>query len=256
MARWQRSLIGSVSFVLLVALWQAYVTLLHVPVYVVPGPLAVWGEIRFLWAGSLPHDTVVSLKELGAGMLYGVAVGVVLGVLFAQWRVLESIFAPLILLIQTSPKISLAPIIILWFGLGSASKVLLVAVAVFFPVMTAAVTAIRSVDPDLVQLTELLRLNAWQRIGRVQLPWAMPSMLAGIRVASTQAITAVVIGELVGSRAGLGYLLYTGQNNADIKMVITSILFLSVLGLLLYDLILWVEHRVAGWHESQELLLS
>ncbi len=256
MPAWQRSLIGSLSFVALVVLWQAYVSLLHVPAYVVPGPLAVWGEIRFLWSGSLPHDTLVSLKELGEGMLYGVAVGVVLGVAFAQWRTLENIFAPLILLIQTSPKISLAPIIILWFGLGTASKVLLVAVAVFFPVMTAAITAIRSVDPDLVDLTRLLRMSPWQRIRRVELPWAMPSVLAGIRIASTQAITAVVIGELVGSRAGLGYLLYTGQNNADIKMVMASILCLSVLGLVLYDLILWVEHRLVGWHETRDLVVS
>src|SRR5690606_1940467 len=129
-----------------------------------------------------------------------------------------------IVLIQTAPKISLAPLLILWLGLDLGPKVVLVAIVVFFPIMTGTLAGIRSIDPNIRSLLDLLNVPPWQRFARVDIPHALPLILAGARVATTHAVTAAVIGELVGARAGLGYLLGLGQETADVGMVLVAVL--------------------------------
>lgn len=241
------------AFALMIGLWQGYIWIGHFPAYVVPGPWAVWKEIAYLWSVELPADFQVTLTEIGLGTLYGAVAGLAIGIAFAKNRTVENVFTPLVVLIQTAPKISLAPLIILWFGLGLGSKVILVAIAVFFPIMVQMVTAMRSVDARTLELLTLLRASSWRRLWSVELPWSLPAVFAGLRVGTTQAVTAVVIGELVGAKAGLGYLLSQGQNNADVKMVLASIVLLSALGFVMYVLVYALERKVLRWQETPGL---
>lgn len=253
--KWRRALFGGAAIVASLALWQVYVTVSHLPNYVVPGIPSLARELVYLAHGELLHDTLVTGQELVAGMLYGAFIGIVIGLLMAKSRLVERLLTPIVLIVQTAPKISLAPLIILWFGLGLGSKEVLVAIATFYPVMINLSTAVASIDPNLRTLFRLLHTSWWQALWHLEFPGALPALLAGLRIATTQAVTAVVIGELVGSNAGLGYLLSEGQNNADVPMVMVAIAVLSFLGYVSYSVIRIGEIKTAKWidHSSNVL---
>src|SRR5690606_39703302 len=153
---------------------------------------------------------------------------------------------------QTSPKISFAPLFILWFGLGMTSKVVLVTLVVFFPIMVNGIVGMRSVDPRLYELMHLLKASRWQIFRALELPTAMASFLAGLRIAATQSMVAAIIGELMGAREGLGYLLMLGHETFDITLVLVAVAVMSTLGLVLYLLVQQVERSVLRWRRSEE----
>ena len=165
MTRRQRITIGgSIAFlVLFVAGWWIYVVAADVSRQLVPTPGDLADRFMyFLRRGSLQRDVRVTLQEIVVGLVYGAIIGIVAGQLFGRVRWLERL-TPLIVLMQTTPKISLAPLLVLWFGLGMTSKVVLVALVVFFPIMTHALIGVRTVDPDVIAMSRLLRMNAAQR---------------------------------------------------------------------------------------------
>lgn len=253
MTRRRRVTLGSIAFlVLFVAGWWAYVVAADVSRQLVPTPGDLLDRFAYFWRrGTLQRDIRVTLQQILVGFAYGAIIGVAVGQLFGRVRILERLFTPLVVLLQTTPKISLAPLLVLWFGLGMTSKVVLVALVVFFPIMTHALIGVRTVDPDLIALSRLLRMNPLQRFVRIELPHSLPSILAGVRVSTTYAVTAAVVGELIGANAGLGYLLAVGQELSDVRVVLLATLVLSFLAYVLYAVVLFVERKLLAWHESQ-----
>ena len=120
----------------------------------------------------------------------------------------------------------------------------------FFPVLSNMLSALRSIDPNMLALAKILRLNGWRRLWRIELPQSLPLLFTGMKVGVTLAVTAAVIGELMGARAGLGYLLSLGQETADIGLVLVSVLLLSLLGYGLFLAVDQAERRMLRWHES------
>ena len=133
-------------------------------------------------------------------------------------------------------------------------KVTLIAIVTFFPVMAGAMAGFSSVEKSYHDLAQLLRLSRWQRFRRLELPFSLPPIFAGLRIASTQAVTAAVVGELIGATYGLGYLLSLGQENGDASVVIVAILILSTIGWGFHELIRMIERRALIWHVSQRTL--
>lgn len=154
---------------------------------------------------------------------------------------------PLILIIQIAPKISLAPLFILWFGLGIQSKIALVILVVSFPIMVNQYTAFKQIDIRYIELLKILKASKFQKFISLELPFAFSAIISGIKVSVTQAITAAVIGEMMGAKSGLGYLLTYGNEMYDINIILSSVITLSIIGLVLYYMATYIEKKVLYW---------
>lgn len=233
---------------ILLILWTLYVKLLNVPSYLLPAPLELFKSLVDLFAGGsiYPH-IIVTLEEILVGTGLGIVIGLVLGYIMAKIHLIERLIMPFVIIIQTAPKISLAPLFILWMGLGIESKAALVVLVVSFPIMVNEVSAIRSIENNSYDLMKVLKASRWQVFRHIELPYSLEMMLSGIKLALTQAMTGAVIGEMIGAKAGLGYLLTLGSETYDIKMILNAVFLLSIIGLILYLISGFVERRVLYW---------
>lgn len=232
----------------LLILWQFITILFHIPSYYLPSPVEFFKYlIQFLQSGNMGLHITTTLYEVFIGTFWGIILGMILGYLLAKNRLLEHLLMPLLLIMQISPKISIAPLFILWFGLGLTSKIALVILVVSFPIMVAESSALKKINSGYRDLMNILQANRWQIFIRMELPCAFHEVISGSKVAVTQAITSAVIGEMMGAKAGLGYLLTNGAEMYDLNMILSSIFLLSLLGLLLYEACQIVEHRVLYW---------
>ncbi|RDI50317.1 NitT/TauT family transport system permease protein [Microvirga subterranea] len=243
------------SLAIAIAVWWIIVLVASVPAYLLPAPDAVAARFVFLTqTAELMKHIRVTLTEIGAGFVLGGLLGVAFGWLFVRIPLLGRLLSPLILLLQTAPKIAIAPLLLLWLGLDMGPKITLIAIVTFFPVMAGAAAGFAAVEKPYRDLATLLHLGTWKRFRRIELPFSLPPILAGLRIASTQAVTAAVIGELMGATYGLGYLLSLGQENGDASVVIVAVLILSAIGWGFHEVIRLCERRMLSWHTSQVTL--
>jgi NitT/TauT family transport system permease protein len=236
---------------LVLAAWKLAVELLRLPVHVLPAPEQV--ALRFAGlAGSsvIQMHLGVTLVEIAAGFGAGLAFGLAAGVLLARHELLERVLSPFILVFQTAPKISLAPLFVLWFGLGIESKLVLIGLVTFFPIMLNTVVGLRSINPEYLNLLKILGASSRQRLFKVELMNALPFLLTGMRVGLVLSVTAAIIGEMMGARAGLGFLLMTGNEMYDLPLVLSAIIVISLLGWSLDTLARLAQERLLAWHES------
>lgn len=237
-----RAVVGLVGFV---ALWSAAIPLFGVPNHVLPSPWQVAQQLIFLFErGNLLSHIQVTLMQIVWGFLIGLVLGIIAAIIFARIPFLERVSTPLILLLQTAPKIAIAPLLLLWLGLGAAPKIVLVAIVTFFPVMTAMLSGVKYINRSYIDLAKVLKLNPWQRFWHIEFPAAIPTVFAGATVATTLAMTAVVIGELMGANKGIGFLLATGQEDADTATVIAMVILLSVIGWAFYAALDYMRARM------------
>ncbi|MEN3150785.1 ABC transporter permease [Neorhizobium sp. IRAMC:178] len=229
---------GIAGLIATLVLWTAVVHLFNVPAYLLPGPVEVLSRIAFLYENAkLLRHIGVTLSEIVAGFVFGTIAGILSGVVFARLPRVERFSTPLILLLQTAPKIAIAPLLLLWLGIGPTPKIVLIAIVTFFPVMQGMVTGLRYGEGSFRDLAKVLKLSPWQSFWHIELPSAHPAVLAGMAVATTLAMTAAVIGELMGANEGLGYLLSSGQENSDTAVVIGMVVLLSLIGWAFYEVI-------------------
>lgn len=235
-------------FPIIIIVWKLYIALFNIPEYLLPQPEALLQSLmELLTTGGMGYHIYITLKEVFIGVIVGVLSGLILGYIVAKSRYIEKLIMPFVLIVQTAPKISLAPLFILWFGLGLESKIALVILVVLFPVMVNEVIAIRSIDKNMFNLMKILNGTSLQRFYYIELPYSLEAILSGIKVAVTQAITGAVIGEMIGAKAGLGYLLILGNETYDIKLVLSSIFMLSIIGLILYVIAEKIEKKALSW---------
>lgn len=239
-------------FPLLIWGWKAYIAAFDVSPNLLPQPEDVLKHLVFHFTrGDMLRHVGVTLHEVFVGVLIGAAAGVAAGYWVARSHLLERLVMPFVLIVQTAPKISIAPLLILWFGLGIESKVALVVLVVFFPIMVNEVAAIRDIDANLHQLLSVLGATAWQRFAYLEFPASLSWLLSGMKVAVTQAVIGAVVGEMIGSKAGMGFLLMLGNETSDINLILASVIVLSLIGLLLYLLVAFAERRLVAWREPE-----
>lgn len=236
LSREQRKIVlPIIMFPIIILLWKLYIALFNIPPYLLPQPEELMKSMAdFLVNGDMISHINTTLKEVFIGVAVGILIGLVLGYIVAKSKFIERFIMPFVLIIQTAPKISLAPLFILWFGLGLQSKIAIVILVVSFPVMINEVVAIRSIDANVFNLMKILDASAWQKFIYIELPYSLQAILSGIKIALTQAMVGAVIGEMIGAKSGLGYLLTLGNETYDINLVLSSIIILSLIGLILY----------------------
>jgi NitT/TauT family transport system permease protein len=231
--------------VVFLAAWQWGPGLLGVPSFIVPPLSAVAREFVFAWqVDHLLLHTGVTIGEVLAGFILGSLLGALFGYLLGMSRTAELALSPYILALQIAPKVAFAPLFILWMGFTVYPKILVAILIVFFPVMVNVLTAVRTVDPDLINLARAFKATRAQIFWKIEFPTSMPPMFAGLRIGATLAVVGVVVGELVGGNVGLGYLLTFGEGQADTPLVFVSIVMLTFVGAIAYLAVILIERRV------------
>jgi NitT/TauT family transport system permease protein len=240
------------SFASLLVAWELAVRLMGVKHYILPPPTAV---LSTLWVklGTIGSAARYTAQPMLIGYALAIVVGVLLALSFAVSRLIESIVYPQIVFLQIIPKIAIAPLFMIWFGYGLTSKVLVVFLLSFFPVVVSAVQGFRSLDPDIRDLARITGASAWRMFWKVQVPHALPTLFTGFKVAAALAATAAVVAEFVSSDRGLGYLLIDYTNRFDTPGVFAAILVLSFMGLLLYAAVELMERLLIPWHVSHRI---
>ncbi len=231
--------------VVFLASWQWGPGLLGVPSFIVPPLSMVAREFVHAWQfDQLLYHTGVTVAEVLAGFVLGSLLGAFVGYLLGMSRVAEFALSPYILALQIAPKVAFAPLFILWMGFTVYPKILVAILIVFFPVLVNVLTAIRGVDPDLINLARAFKATRAQIFWKIEFPTSMPPLFAGLRIGSTLAVVGVVVGELVGGNEGLGYLLTLGEGQGNTPMVFVSIVMLTLVGAIAYLGVILAERRV------------
>jgi len=245
-----RTWLGLVSILIAISVWWLVAHTAHLPAFILPSPMQVW--LRFLMAasdGSLFFNTAVTLLEITLGLLCGAGMATILGYLVAKSRALERVLSPYLVASQAIPLVAIAPLLVIWFGPGMFSKVLICALIVFFPVLVNTVVGVRAVPPALLDLMHSLHASRGQILVKLEIPAALPVFLGGLRIGATLSVIGAVVGELVGSNQGLGFLINIGRGQYDTALVFVAVFMLIVLALCLYGAVAWLEARALVWQE-------
>jgi len=240
-----------VSLALFLFVWQGIVWLGRYPAFILPTPRAVaerW--VGLIADGSLWFHTRVTLQEVLAGLGLGSVVATLLGYALAHSPLAERILIPYIVASQSIPVVAVAPLLVIWFGTGLLSKVLVCALTVFFPILVNTVVGLRSVGRGLRDLMRTLEASRWQMVWLLEVPAALPVFLGGLKVGATLAVIGAIVGEFVASNQGLGYLLKQGQELYDTSLVFVGIGTLMLLAQGLYGLVALAERALLRWQKE------
>ncbi len=247
-----RVALALVSLGLFLALWQAMVWVGGYPGFILPSPVAVasrWGEL--LASGTLWSHTRVTLTEILIGLGLGTGVATILGYIIAHSPLAEQLLAPFIVASQSVPTVAIAPLLVIWFGSGILSKILVCALIVFFPILVNTVVGIRGVGEELRDLMRTLEAGRWQTVWMLEVPAALPTLLGGLKVGATLAVIGAVVGEFVAADRGLGYLLKQGQQVYDTAQVFVGIGTLVILAQVLYGIVAMAERSLLRWRKNE-----
>jgi putative riboflavin transport system permease protein len=238
------------SLGLALLVWYLFVHFGDIPPYLLPAPGLVLSRlIETIRDGTLLRHTLATLQEVVAGLAIGVVSATVLGYLLAKSRSFERFLAPYIVASQSIPIVAIAPLLVIWFGPGLLSKVMICALIVFFPVLINTIVGVRSVPEDLRDLMRSLGSTRSQTITNLEIPASLPVFLAGLRIGATLAVIGAVVGEFVGGDRGLGFLISRGKWVYDTPLVFVAVLTLVFMALALYTLVVLLENWLLSWRE-------
>ncbi len=246
-------LVWLASAVALVVAWQWYVTAFRVSPAIFPAPVAVGRDLYINIAdGTFIRDLKITLTEVLIGFAGGSTVGFLLALAISEFRPVRIVVYPYVVALQSIPKSALAPLFLIWFGFGMESKIALVIVAVFFPVLTNTLAGIERADPDQLDLMRAFCAKRWKVFWRVKLPTALPPLFAGLQLGIVLSMIAAVVSEFLGSVGGLGYRILMFNTNLDMSGQFAAIIVLSVTGFTLHATVKYIGRRVVFWGRQRE----
>jgi NitT/TauT family transport system permease protein len=242
--------LAGTAIILLV--WHSYVVLFQVPIVVLPTPWQVLQAMVQEWK-ILGEEAWITALECIYGFALAMGIGIPIAVIMTYSRIANQMFYPLLVASQSIPKVAVAPILLVWFGTGIKSKLAMAFVIAFFPVVVDTATGLRSTSPELIELARSLQCTRLQTFFKIQLPSALPSIFSGAKIAVTLSVIGAVIGEFIGSNEGLGNLLLTANSQLNSPLVWASLTVLSVLGVILYGLVVVAERLLMPWAVDADL---
>lgn len=239
------------STVVVVAIWWAYVTLAQVPSYLLPGPVPVAEAFGTLVAsGELWMHLGFTMRNIVVGFAGGVLIGCALGYLLWRSRWARDIANPYIVVLQAAPKIAIAPLLVLWFGLGLESQLALILMLTFFPMMVSMQLGLSSTPPAMHDLGRVLGLGSWRRLTQLQLPGAVPDLFAGAKIAIVDAMTGAFLAEYISAQQGLGYLMVLGNTSYNTPLLFAAVIVTVATGLIGFGVISIAERRLLRWRDQ------
>jgi NitT/TauT family transport system permease protein len=237
-----------ISVTLAVILWWIVSRWSELPAFILPPPMVVIRRLFLvLGDGSLLWHASYTLLEVALGLISGALLATILGYLLAKSSTLERLLSPYLVASQAIPIVAIAPLLVIWFGPGLFSKVLIAGLIVFFPVLVNTVVGIRAVPQDLRDLMRSLRATRLQTLQHLEIPAALPVFLGGLRIGATLSVIGAVVGEFVGADRGLGFLINVGRGQYDTALVFVAVFTLVAMALLLYGAVILLERKLLAW---------
>jgi len=246
----------------IIAFSEIFVKVTNQPAYILPAPSAVFKRLVDGFAPStvIPSDALpiglaynaqVTLIEALLGLAMGVTLGVVLGVIMAHSRRIERLVYPIVVTIRSTPNIAIAPVFIIWFGFTIMPKAIVAMLTTFYPMLVNCITGMRSVDAQTLEFFRTVNASPREIFIHLRVHNTLPYFFAALRLSVSLSLIGAVVGELVGSRAGLGRLIAQASINLRTDEAFAGILVLAVMGIAMTELVSLVQGRVLFWHESQ-----
>ena len=240
---------------ILVGLWQAIVSVLQIPAYLVPSPILMM-ETLFSDAPTLFWSLWITVKITLLSFLVAVIAGVLISFVFVQSKLIETTLFPYAVLLQVTPIVAIAPLIIIWVQDPELSMIFCAALVALFPIISNTTLGLRSIDPDLLAYFKLNRASRWQTLVRLRIPSALPYFFGGLRISSGLALIGAVVAEFVagtgGQGAGLAYQILVSGFQLNIPRMFAALLLISLTGVVLFVAMAWLSRKaLGGWHASE-----
>lgn len=234
------------TLVALVAFWELAVQIGRVPEFIIPAPSAIGQEFITYWHRLLPNAGV-TLFEVVFGFICAVAIAIPLSVMIVYSRFMERAVYPLIVASQTIPKVAIAPLLLSWFGYGMTPKIVIVVLLSFFPIVINSVMGLKSASREMIYLARSMGASGWQQFWKFRLPQALPSIFAGLKLATVLSVIGAVVAEFIGADRGLGYLILVAGANFDITRQFASIILISLIGIIFFIALEQLERVAIPW---------
>lgn len=230
--------------------WEGAVRIFHVTPFVLPAPTAILNE--FLLAPDyLASNSLYTLYSTLAGFTLAVVIGFLLAVAIVHSRFLERTLYTYLVVLNSIPKVALAPLFVMWLGVGLQPKIAIALMIAVFSIVIDTILGLRSVDPDMLSLAKASRASPLQILVKIRLPNALPSMFAGMKVGIAFALVGAIVGEFVAGQRGLGAVILQAQGSFDSARAFAAIVILAIMGTVLFYLVEFVERLLLPWHTSQ-----
>jgi NitT/TauT family transport system permease protein len=243
--------ISLAGFILLAGVWEGSVWLFAIPDYILPAPSAIALSLYSGFvSGIFIYNFGVTAFETLVGFLLAAVAGITTGALVAQFSLVERIVYPWLVALQTLPKVAVAPLIIIWAGYGIGSKIFIVALVAIFPVLVNTIMGLKSCDQGKLDLMRSLGAGRWETFCTVRLPNALPFIFAGLNVAIVLAILGSIVGEFVGSKAGLGNLILEANFQFDVARIFAVLVILAVFGVVLSQIMRVLQNLFLFWNKA------
>jgi NitT/TauT family transport system permease protein len=234
--------------------WEMIVRIKGIPVYILPGPIVIAQTLWTDW-GTLSQSLLITLRITFEALFAAIFVGVLLAVLFTQSKWLEKSLFPYAVILQVTPVVSIAPLIIIWADNVNLALLICAWIVAFFPILSNTIMGLNSADHNLVNLFQLYRASRWQTLRYLRLPAALPYFLSGLKISGGLALIGAVVAEFVagtgGSASGLAYRILESGYRLQIPRMFAALLLISLSGIAIFFLTSWIAHlALRHWHES------
>jgi NitT/TauT family transport system permease protein len=235
--------IALLAHLLALLAWHLVVEIGKVPAFILPSPLATFatlGNARYDWWAN----TAVTAVEIVGGFAIATVLGVLFALAFTWSRLALTLLMPLLITFNMIPKVALGPLVIVWMSYGVVTNIVIAFAIAFFPILLTTLRGLRETEPELLELVGALHATRWQVFTKIQLPGSLPYLFSGMKVGSVLAVAGAIVGEFIGSEAGLGYLMLQVQVRLDTAAMMMAVLLISLIGIILYGLVAALEALV------------
>jgi NitT/TauT family transport system permease protein len=241
-----------VGILVFLAVWQAAVAILKAPAYLVPAPTEIFRAF-FSELPKLLHHGWITTYEMLLGYGLAVIIAIPLAIAITSSSRFDRFVMPTMLFFQVVPKVAIAPLFLVWFGVGTTPKVLLAFLISFFPIVIDAAVGLRSMSAEMNDLARSMGASRMQVFAQFRLPTSLPYLFSGLKVAATLAVAGAVVGEFVGADKGLGYLLMVTGTNLETAMMFATLFALTMIGLVFFYAVEFLEQLLIPWHVSHRV---
>jgi len=238
-------------FVVLLMVWEAAVKLFDIPVYLLPAPSVIWTDSVAL-AGTMGEHTLATLGTVVVGFIISIVISLPLAVFMTSSPVISSAVYPLLVLTQSIPKVALAPILVVMLGANELPRLVITFLVTFFPLVIAIAIGLMAVPAELIELGRSFKASKFQELYRIRLPYAVPFIFSGLKVAIALAVVGAVVGEFVNADKGLGYLIITATAFFKTPVAFGALILLSIMGIVLFQVVVIIERIFFPWSAANQ----
>ena len=240
------------SFIIFLIIWWLIQYLTNSPSYILPNPYEVFLSMKdnlYL----LAYHSMITFFEILVGFVLGLILGMYTGILFIISKSMRKWMLPFIILTQAIPVFAIAPVLTLWVGYGIWSKIIMTILIIYFPITIAFYDGLKRIDPMIINLAKMMGANTFSMLLKIRIPYALPQLSSGLKLAAAFAPMGAVIGEWVGSSKGLGYLMLYASGRVQIDLMFSSIIILAFFTILLYNIVSYVSNYITRWDPKSHI---